>query len=151
MFEGHIKMWLAGRTLPRSSLKCGLLALVQNTCLKNHSNMFSISPCSNIPTVIWWPFPARPFIRLNSFEWVEVECGSTPSKLFPLFRTTSRADAINISGLLVKESRLLNPKKLGNFKKLNAIKKFSSLDSYFLESPDLGVSSGSQILLLTPI
>ncbi len=32
------------------------------------------------------------------------------------------ADAMNISGLLVKESRLLNPKKLGNFKKLNAIK-----------------------------
>jgi len=26
------------------------------------------------------------------------------------------ADAINISGLLVKESRLLNPKKLGDFK-----------------------------------
>ncbi len=26
------------------------------------------------------------------------------------------ADAINISGLLVYESRLLNPEKLGNFK-----------------------------------
>jgi len=28
---------------------------------------------------------------------------------------TPRADTINISGLLVKESRLLNPKKLGIF------------------------------------
>jgi hypothetical protein len=27
----------------------------------------------------------------------------------------ARADTINISGLLVYESRLLNPKKLGNF------------------------------------
>ncbi len=27
---------------------------------------------------------------------------------------TSGANAINISGLLVKESRLLNPKKIGN-------------------------------------
>ncbi len=26
------------------------------------------------------------------------------------------ADVINISGLLVQESRLINPKKLGNFK-----------------------------------
>jgi len=33
-----------------------------------------------------------------------------------LMKLTPGADAINISGLLVKESRLLNPKKLGNFK-----------------------------------
>jgi len=32
------------------------------------------------------------------------------------FESTAGADAINITGLLVKESRLLNPKKLGNFK-----------------------------------
>ncbi len=31
------------------------------------------------------------------------------------WRMSSGADAINISGLLVQESRLLNPKKLGNF------------------------------------
>ncbi len=30
---------------------------------------------------------------------------------------TPEANAINISGLLVQESRLLNPKNLGNFKK----------------------------------
>jgi len=37
-----------------------------------------------------------------------------PSFFYHLF-CSSGADAINISGLLVKESRLLNPKKLGNF------------------------------------
>jgi len=42
-----------------------------------------------------------------------MHCLSIP-KVFLFLRIG--ADAINISGLLVKESRLLNPKKLGNFK-----------------------------------
>jgi len=43
------------------------------------------------------------------------------------------ANAINISGLLVLESRLLTPKKLGNLKnQINAIK-IRSLDTHFLE------------------
>jgi len=33
-----------------------------------------------------------------------------------LMKLTPGADTINISGLLVEESRLLNPKKLGNLK-----------------------------------
>ncbi len=39
----------------------------------------------------------------------------------------SGADAINISGLLVKESRLLNPKKLGNFFRFMALINTSGL------------------------
>jgi hypothetical protein len=35
----------------------------------------------------------------------------------PIILKLTGADDINISGLLVKESRLQNPKKLGNFKK----------------------------------
>ncbi len=46
---------------------------------------------------------------------------------------TPGADAINISGLLVLEPRLLHPKKLGNVKNWMLLKNLSSLDSYFLE------------------
>ena len=46
----------------------------------------SISPRSNIPPSIWWPFPDAG----HSFVWivwvgVDVECGSTLSNCFPFF------------------------------------------------------------------
>ncbi len=56
----------------------------------------------------------------------------------------SGADAINISGLLVQESGLLNPKKVKKLKKLNAIKKLlvvQTLISQKFRSPDLGLTS----------
>ncbi len=60
------------------------------------------------------------------------------------------ANAINISGLLVQESRLLNPKKLDKFQKLNAIKFFQQSRLLFLEIQEHRLRSDKWFPNFTP-
>jgi len=53
------------------------------------------------------------FINFFSFFFFILHLSTSHGKFFLVL--SSGADAINISGLLVQEYRLLNTKKLGNF------------------------------------
>jgi len=87
---------------------CRLNCFSQNWWFQNSARCFFFKLCIDILTACskctGGPrYPRSLYLQIHEYK-ISLKCH------------ISGADAMNISGLLVEESRLLNPKKLGNFK-----------------------------------